>query len=207
MTATEMTSYSQNGEDRAIVSVFGERVGRFLDLGAWHPKQLSNTRALYELGWSGVIVEPSPTPCLAQLAEYGAHTLTDERITIVHAAIGTERHCAQLYVSDDAVSTTETEQFNRWNKHAKFLGKFYIPQLTLNDIFNQFGGPYDFVNIDVEGKSVDILRELLKTAAYPKCICVEHDGRMVEALQMATAAGYSCIMANGENLVLSRMPE
>ena len=64
MTQTEMQSYSQYGEDRAIVELFGDHVGRFLDIGAWHPTVFSNTRALFERGWSGVMVEPSPCPFL-----------------------------------------------------------------------------------------------------------------------------------------------
>lgn len=199
-----MTSYSQNGEDLKILPLFEGYIGRFLDLGAWDPKALSNTRALYEAGWSGIIVEPSPTPCLSQLTEYGHHTLTDDRIVIIHAAVGFDRHCVPMYITDDAVSTTEQAQYDRWKGHAKYRGKFFTPTVTIEDIFNQFGGPFDFINIDVEGCSVDILERLLKTAASPKCICVEHDGRTVEAMQMAIAKGYSCILANGENLVFAR---
>jgi FkbM family methyltransferase len=197
---TMITSYSQYGEDVEILQQF-DKPGRFLDIGAWDPKALSNTRALYEAGWSGVIIEPSPTPFLSQLREYG----NDPRIVLIHAALGFERHCAEFWVTDDAVSTTEKEQYDKWKDHAKFIGKFWTPMITLADLFNQFGVPgFDFVNIDVEGKSVDVLAALMATQAMPKCICVEHDERIVEANSLVARHGYKQILLNGTNVVFAR---
>lgn len=196
---TEFQSYSQHGEDRAILPLF-DAPGRFLDIGAWDPKALSNTRALYEAGWSGVIIEPSPMPFYSHLREYGH----DERITLIHAAIGRDRHCAEFWVTDDAVSTTERDQYDKWKNHAKFIGKFWVPIITLADIFNQFGGGFDFINIDVEGKSVDVLADLLATEALPKCICVEYDDRLDEAKLLARSKGYGEVLVNGTNLVIAR---
>ncbi len=57
-----MISYAQNFEDvmlaRALESV--ER-GFYIDIGAWHPDRHSVTRHFYELGWSGINVEPGLT--------------------------------------------------------------------------------------------------------------------------------------------------
>ena len=69
-----MKDYSQFQEQPAILEAFGYRAGddgvvatdevltntRFLDIGAWHPTDKSNSRALIELGWSGVLFEPTP---------------------------------------------------------------------------------------------------------------------------------------------------
>lgn len=200
MTATAFKSYSQFGEDKVYVPLFDGFSGRFLDIGAWDPKSLSNTRALYELGWAGVIVEPSPAPFLSQLKEYGK----DERITLVHAAVGNERHLTAFWCTDDAVSTTEAANYEQWKQHAAFHGKFFVPVITINDIFNQFGGPFDFVNLDVEGRSVDLLHDLLRTEAFPKVICVEHDSREGEVIALACSKGYQIVHGNGTNLILAR---
>ena len=57
--------YSQRDEEKYILEAFdGKTDGRFLDIGAWHPTVFSNTRALIEMGWSGVMIEPSPGPFL-----------------------------------------------------------------------------------------------------------------------------------------------
>lgn len=199
-TAVTPVSYSQYGEDTHILRVFGSEVGRFLDIGSWHPKQFSNSRALFEAGWSGVMIEPSPEPFLGLLKEYG----NEPRVTLICAAIGFERNCLKLHATADAVSTTSEANYAMWKDHAAFTGTFYTPVLTLADLFNQFAGGYDFVNIDTEGNSVDLLNEMLKTAAYPKCICVEHDGRVVEVLQNSERFGYRAVHTNGTNVVLAR---
>jgi FkbM family methyltransferase len=193
-------TYSQYGEDRHILEHTPDH-GRFLDIGAWHAKQFSNTRALYDRGWSGVMIEPSPGPFLALLKEYG----NDERITLIQAAIGFDSCCARLWATDDAVSTTKLSQYDAWQGHAQFHGSFYTPVLTLTELFNQFGvGGFQFVNIDTEGTSVDLFRALLETALCPACICVEHDQRIVEVMQVAEAKGYRAVHTNGTNIVVAR---
>jgi hypothetical protein len=51
--------YSQNDEERVINGVLDD-AGDFLDVGAFDGKLFSNTLKLYERGWGGVLVEPSP---------------------------------------------------------------------------------------------------------------------------------------------------
>jgi hypothetical protein len=91
-------NYSQGDEQPHIVAALGGvRPGRFLDIGAFHATQLSNTRALYLLGWSGVMVEPSPEPFLGLLREYG----NDPRIQLICGAVGTERTIAKFHATAD----------------------------------------------------------------------------------------------------------
>jgi len=59
------------------------------------------------------------------------------------------------------------------------------------------------VSIDTEGTSVDLLHVLLATEMFPRCICVEHDGRAVEAQMAAQKRGYKQVYASAENLVFS----
>lgn len=192
-------SYSQYNEESLILSQVPE-TGRFLDIGAFHPTCFSNTRALFERGWSGVMVEPSPGPFRALLDAYGK----EPRIKLINAAIGPDRHCYEFHATDDAVSTMDPAQFDKWKNAADFHGTFYVVTITLEDVFRQFGGGYDFVNIDTEGSSVDVLRALLATEALPKCICVEHDGRVDEVRGLALARGYAVLMDNGTNMVIAR---
>lgn len=194
-------SFSQYGEDTYLGELFPDGyVGRFLDIGAWSPTCFSNSRALYLAGWSGVMVEPSPEPFLGLLKEYG----NEPRIQLVCAAVGFDRHCVKLHATADAVSTSDEASYQKWKSHADFVGSFYIPVLTLTDIFNQFEGGYDFVNIDTEGTSVDLLHVLLSTSALPKAICVEHDDRLVEVFQAGEKCGYRALHVNGTNVVLAR---
>ena len=54
-----MTDYTQHGEQKYFLEVLGALVpntqpGRLLEIGAWEPKTFSNSRALIELGQSGI---------------------------------------------------------------------------------------------------------------------------------------------------------
>ena len=79
--------YSQYDEEKhiaALTATCEPDRRRFLDLGAWEPKTFSNSRALFEAGWAGVVVDPSPSAILKQVEEYGM----DGRIEIVSIAVG-----------------------------------------------------------------------------------------------------------------------
>src|SRR5690242_3324544 len=54
-------SYSQEGEDRILHSIF-ETVadGFYVDIGAHHPKRFSNTYLFYQRGWRGINVDAMP---------------------------------------------------------------------------------------------------------------------------------------------------
>lgn len=190
--------YSQNDEE-AVIERWTPTTGRFLDIGAWRARELSNTRALYERGWSGVMVEPSPGPMRALVDEYGA----DPQINLVSAAVGPERGLLQLTVTDLPVSTAYPEIHEVWKTEGEYIGKLWVPVYTVEDLINQFG-PFDFVSIDAEGGSVDIFRRVVTNPMHAICICVEHDGRSQECLQIAQEAGYSRFHQTSENLVFSR---
>jgi len=199
MTSLAIKDYSQFGEQRAILSAVPQ-TGKFLDIGAFHPTCFSNTRALYELGWGGVMIEPSPSPFLSLLDEYG----NEPRITLINAALGPDRCCVKFHCTDDAVSTTDEGQYETWKAHAKFRGTYWAPQFTLADLHNQFGGGYDFVNIDVEGGSLWLLGELLNSGALPAVICVEYDSHMEEMKRLAASKGYREVGFTQANLVFAR---
>lgn len=199
-----MTDYSQGGEQAVILEVLSHTdrpgpVGKFLDIGAWNAKTFSNTRALYEADWSGVLIEPSPGPMLSLIAEYGG----EPRITLVQAAVGLRRSFENFYVTDDAVSTNSEANYEKWKEHAEFRGAIFVPTITWEEISNIWGG-FSFVNIDAEGLSVDLFHEMLRLELFPPCVCVEHDGRTTELLSAATNAGYRAVLVNGENAVLAR---
>ena len=195
--------YSQYDEEKYILNALENWIpvggGRFLDIGAWNAKDKSNTRALYELGWSGVLIEPSPGPMLNLLAEYG----DDPRITLVMGAVTVEPGLVRLHITDDAVSTTDEATFDKWKGTAKYIGSLHTPGIPLQYIAQHFGG-FDFVNIDAEGTSTELLFEMISQGWQTKCICVEHDGREGEIISRVTPAHYHVVYGNETNLVLVR---
>ena len=195
-------SYSQNSEEAAILAACPESIGRFLDIGAWNPIDMSNTRALFERGWGGVMIEPSPLPFAKIQAGYAD---VSHRITVINAAVRIEDvESVEMWITEDAVSTSDETVHHRWRNTAKYdPERMTVPVITLERIFAEHG-EFDFVNIDTEGSSVDLCLRLLALGHRPRCICVEHDERVVEMLGAANAVGYVCPYANAENLVLVR---
>lgn len=193
-------SYSQNNEQEVLLS-FLPKTGRFLDIGAFHPTQLSNTRALYEMGWSGVMVEPSPGPMISLLREYG----NDDRITLIQAAI--DPHLGGLthmHITDDAVSTSSESVRKIWDKEGGYFGRVWVPLMPASALASGLG-LFDFVDIDAEGQSADIFLAMLGIeTCRPICYCVEHDSREAEITKAAAKAGYSVAAANGENIIFRR---
>ncbi len=75
-------SYSQWGEDRLVWEHFGRPgTGTFLEAGALHPSNLSQTYFLEKMGWSGVLIEP-----MTDLAEEFARLRP--RSKLFHLALG-----------------------------------------------------------------------------------------------------------------------
>ena len=193
-----MKIYSQNQEQPAILAAC-PATGHYLEIGAWNAFDKSNVRALYERGWSGVSVEPSPVPFAGLLEVYR----DEPRVSLINAAVvlDTTAGAISMYVTADAVSTADPATYAKWKNYAKYDGEVLVPATSLEQIYSDHG-PFDFVSIDSEGTSAELLYRLLELGKCPKCICVEHDERTTEILSKVTPMGYACIYVSGENLVL-----
>lgn len=202
-------TYSQYDEQQAIGTYFDGRPDlrqnsatlRFLDIGAWDPKTFSNTRLLFENGWSGVLVEPSPGPMVSLLREYG----DEPRVRLVQACVGlTMGDQVQLRVTDDSITAVQGSATHQlWKDQGGYYGSMLAIAIDWDRINLWFGG-FHFVNIDAEGISVDLLDAMLKSGAKPECVCVEHDQRMGELCARATGEGYKLLYSNGTNAVFGR---
>lgn len=53
-------SCSQFGEDLIVSSLLPGASGFYVDVGAYHPAQISNTYLLYRRGWRGVVIDANP---------------------------------------------------------------------------------------------------------------------------------------------------
>ena len=191
--------YSQNQEEEHILRYFeGQGPLRFLDVGAWDGKTFSNTYALGELGWEGVLVEPGLEGFRGLVKNCGANP----RLQLIHAALGQTKTLAKLWNTADALSTTDPKNHEAWEAFTDFNCEFWVPQITWDDIAFQFGG-FQFVNIDTEGTSGALFVNMLQTKE-PELICVEHDGHAVELTGHAEAKGYKIVHLNGENVIFGK---
>ena len=54
-------TYSQFGEDIIIKKYFKNFIGKYVDIGCYHPIKYSNTALLYKKGWTGINIDLNKT--------------------------------------------------------------------------------------------------------------------------------------------------
>jgi FkbM family methyltransferase len=194
-----MKDYSQSGEQAIILKYFGANKGTVLDIGANDGITLSNSRALVELGWNAVLVEPAET-AFAKLmnnslsfgdgpTEFFRDANGDTvmnvfrgRIKCVQAAITTQDSPLDFYSSGthlkkgdtDLLSTTRPEELARWRKSGEVFTKTTVRGITFETLMTETGvRHFDFISIDAEGADLDILRQIDLTAVGCRLLCVE----------------------------------
>lgn len=174
--------------------------GNFLDVGAWDGKTFSNTLALAERGWKGVLVEANPLMVLPLLERYGGR----DGVRVLQALVVPERceqRCLPFWITRDGVSTADEGHYEKWKDKAQYLGRVWLPALAAEDLVNEVVGDVDFVNVDVEGSSVDVALALVvamgKRGRTCKVWCIEHDGE-VEVLRKA---GFNIVWCNHTNAI------
>lgn len=211
--------YSQHREESVIASVTSDIVcGKFLDIGAADGRNFSNTLALVERGWSGVLVEPEPSSFRALLLRHG----DNPKLSLVNAAVACNRGFAKFWrsslswsiaheESDKAgnewtqISTTVPEHVDKWRATGRFHCPYWILQVGLQELLDQFPPPYDVVSIDTEGTSSALFFQLMQLlplmrVALPRIAVVEHDGHEQGCIVVA-GAKYEIRERNSENLV------
>ena len=192
--------YSQNNEEKIILQKFAKiNDGKFLDIGAFDAFALSNTRALFEKGSSGVMVEPSP-PRIEVLKRQ----IDDEpRIQLCEKAISSTSGFVKFFYTSDALSTIEEKHLIKWNKH-KFT-ESEVETITPNMLFDQYGYDFDFISLDVESNNLDVIQHIpFEKLTNLKMICVEHDTYYKEMTSLLAKYDFKVVLRNPENIIAVR---
>jgi len=200
--------YSQHEEERYILEAVGDRVGTFLDIGAYDGACFSNTLALVERGWSGVMVEPALDVFKSLLERHGPN----ERVDLVQAAVGLQTNLVQFWNSLECTSTTDTAHYLRWKDRTDYnphySSKYFVHQLTILDLITTFPKlkNLNVLSLDTEGSTNDLLLNFPFDVCRPKVICFEYNPdpkNLLKAIDIKTAAlGYKLVYKSEENMVL-----
>lgn len=184
--------FSQHGEQEHILKFFEGKIGRFLDIGAFDGVTGSNTRALAELGWSGVCIEANP------FAFQNLLTHCSEAIACVNAAV---MDCGTICAFSEGGQLSTCLNGNLPDKYR--TRKFYVGGVTPQMIATQFGDKFDFISLDVEGIDLSVLSELSPVTEKASLLCIEDslpfhdfDAKYYGQLRLAaTALGFSKVIA------------
>lgn len=194
--------YSQNKEEQYITEYFKDRVGKFIDIGAFHATHLSNTRRLYELGWNGVLVEPAPQNYQA-LAE---HYKDEPRIKVLNFAVGNSNEDLDFYTSNgDAVSTSVESHKTKWESGGVKFEKITVPQMHVFDFMEEYLADTLFLSIDTEATNMQIFHAIPDSVWNQiEMFCIEHDNAIVEIVGKLGIFGFKTDYINAENIILSK---
>lgn len=198
------TNYSQYNEQAVIMAEFKNQTsGRFLDIGAYDGKTFSNTYALVEHGWSGVMVEPSPSVFPALINNMKPHP----SVELVNSAIVPDAGgLIRMFDSGgDFLTSSDPGHMAKWN--GVEFRPYWMHSIGVKELFDRFGYDWDFISIDTEGTNLEILMAVAANIT-DRCrmVCVEYDNHLTKVQQLMTAAGFMNVHHNGTNIIFVRKP-
>lgn len=160
--------YSQLDDESKILEFFqGKTNGFFVDIGAGDGVTDSNTRKLWELGWSGVLVEAN----YIQFVKLKENYATAKNVVCLNVAIATRDSIMTFYRHPYLLgwSSIDDKWVDGWKGDA-------IPEPVLGVRLERLnlGNRPDLLTIDTEGKDADIIESLPQTFR-PKLIIAEID--------------------------------
>ena len=167
-------TYSQAGEDGVLSFLFADKKHQnitYLDVGTNMPNFCNNTYIFYLKGHRGVCVEANQSliPLIMEVRP------EDRVINAGVSPDGTKE--AEFYIFEaDANSTfdkTEAEKRAAYGTY-KIVKTVKVPLIHINDLIKENFSAYpDFLNIDIEGLDLDVLKSI-DYKKYPiPVICVE----------------------------------
>ena len=169
--------YGQAGEDSIvahILTMMGIRPGHisYLDLGANHARDLSNTYYFYTCGAGGVLVEANPN-LIPELK-----LLRSRDVILNNCVANTDDDVVDFYVmSGDGLSTNSkvsADQFSFVDPQVKVTETVQVKTISVNTILDRyFSHTPTLLNIDIEGGEMDVLTSLDFEKYRPMVIIVE----------------------------------
>ncbi len=161
---------SQFGEDKKIIKLFKKK-GIYIDIGCFHPVRQSNTFLMHKLYWKGINIDLNPlTIDLFNIAR-------PNDINIC-AAISNKKGEKNMYFHHELSSVNTLDK-----NHTLFLKKHFgivdlkkkkIRTKTITEILLKLKiKNIDFLNIDIEGNELNVLKSINFKYFDIGVICVE----------------------------------
>jgi FkbM family methyltransferase len=207
--------HAQYGEDRAILKFFGETPGFYVDVGANDGVSNSNTAALDEMGWRGLLVEADPD--LADLCRQARPSGT----VIACAAGDPIRHGSQATFQRVSAGHDKTTGLSTLidslalHQKAIQIGAsictITVPLQSLDDILAKHGAPtaFELLSVDVEGAELEVFRSCDLARWRPRIIIAEDNstGRDSRVRRYLRRFGYYLACRSGVNNWYVRLPD
>ena len=157
---------SEIGQDKWVIAKMfpGVTNGHFLDVGSGHGTIGSNTKALEELGWTGICVDPFPTHMegrTCQMIKEVVSSVSGQTVKFhTHAGLG-------------GIADT----LGRWKEEASKSPAVELTTVTLAEILGRAKAPMfiHFLSLDIEGAELDALRGIGLDTYRFGAMAIEHN--------------------------------
>ena len=147
---TKKKTYSQFGEDLIINNFFGEFIGKYVDIGCYHPIKYSNTALLHKKGWTGVNIDLNET----SINLFNACRKNDLNIV---ACVSDKREKVSVYMDSKFSALNSIYSDNSKIFKLKKYKKLTMKTKTFSELVDK---NFDFLNIDCEGNDYKILKTI-----------------------------------------------
>ena len=166
-------SWSQEGEDILLDRIFkGKKNGFYVDVGAHHPMRFSNTYFFYRKGWSGINIDSMPE----SMKEFEKYRKRDINLEL---GVAQQPGILDYYVFNEPALNTfsvKTAQKHKSKKNNYFVKKIIkIKVKPLHEILDYHlkNRKIDFLNVDVEGFDLNVLKSNDWSKYRPRIVLVE----------------------------------
>lgn len=163
--------FSQFGEDGFLDLYFvGRPTGFYVDVGAFHPFNASNTHLFYKRGWRGINIEPNPASFQAFL-KY--------RPRDINLNVAVDRHDQEvLFNCNEELSGIEGDSYLFRDRPG--LTQCRVRARPLASILHEHmpkDTAIDFMSVDCEGHDTEVLHSNDWSKFRPRVILVEEHDR------------------------------
>lgn len=167
------SSYSQEGEDLVLQRIFTDyKNGFYVDVGAHHPKRFSNTFLFYQKGWRGINIDPLP----------GSMKLFNKfrpRDINLEQGVSDKEEILDYYEFNEPALNSFSKELSEKRQRAK--DSYFIKDVIqvevkpLSKILDKHlhNNNIDFLNVDVEGLDLSVLKSNDWSKYRPKFVLVE----------------------------------
>jgi len=163
-------TYSIFGEDKFIKNYFKNKFnGFYIDVGCYHPLDGNNTHLLHKKGWNGINLDINFYSI--ELFNY----LRKKDINIHSGVSHRQRKLTMYYRKEINMLNTLDKKIAEIHFRNGFK-KRNVQVNTLNFFISRFFKKLekiDFLNIDVEGAELNVLKSLNFKRYKPQLICIE----------------------------------
>jgi FkbM family methyltransferase len=169
-TMSSKKAYAQHGEDVFFEDYINKNkidVSKFeyIDVGANHPTDISNTYLLYRKGMRGIIIEPNNE--LIKL--FNLFRKQDKTLEI---GVSNTNTVLKFFISKTPVISSFKQEW----MNSEVMKSCYVPILTLdNAVEHVIEKPVFLLSIDVEGLNKEVLEGATSTIAKCLLLCLEYD--------------------------------